>query len=372
MLSIFEKHIIDLLHQHDCVIIPGLGGLVANYTPAFTDEHGKSLCPPRKGFIWNKFLQHNDGLLANEIVKKDEVSYDDAMAQVETFVQEVQQSLGNEKRFEFEQIGFLYLGDGGQIHFEYSGKNFLMNSFGLPLVRLQKLPVVQAVQETVKEAVDVVKLEPVKREEAKKEKVAKVIPIAAPETIERIIVKNSKWWIAAALIPIGFYTAWIPMKTDLLSGGDNFHYSDLNPFTYNKEKGSYTMVSNLDLTIDTLPSVSFEPLKVYEPDSGELLQEENHVLAPESTYVDVETPETNHANVTLGNYFVIGGCFSDEENAIEFINQLKEQGYPAVKVDVNKGLHRVAFGQYTSKEEAKSAKKQITSSGDFSAWVLKK
>lgn len=372
MLSPIEKHIVDLLHQHDCVIIPGLGGLVANYVPAFADEKGKALCPPRKGFIWNKFLIHNDGLLANEIVKQEMISYDEALEKVELFVKEVKSELEGHKRFEFDQIGFLYLGDKGQIHFEYSGKNFLLNSFGLPVVRLEKLSVPELVEVKEKEDAKVVQLDPKLKEE---ETGAKVIPIASPETIEKVVIRGSKWWIAAALIPIGFYSAWIPMKTDLLNGGHNFHYSDLNPFTYSKEKGNYKLVTNLSLDIDTLEPVSFEPLDAYQLKSSQesILSEENHVLSAESTYVDIDEPEVHTTmNLTQGDYFVIGGCFSDENNAKEFVNQLQAKGYKALLVDVNKGLHRVAFGQYSSKEAAKSAQEVITSSGEFSAWVLKK
>jgi hypothetical protein len=372
MLSTIERHIIDLLHQHDCVIIPGLGGLVANYTPAFADEKGKSLIPPKKGFIWNKFLLHNDGLLANEMVKKDDVSYDEAMTKVEAFVVAAKAALEENKRFEFDQIGFLYLGANSQVQFEFSGRNFLLNSFGLPIVRMEKLPAleVKEVAPVEEKETKVIPLEPkpVVVEDPK------VIPIASPETIEKVIVKGSKWWIAAALIPIGFYTAWIPMKTDLFQGGGDFHYSDLNPFTFEKEKGNYKMISHLELKVDSLAPISFEPLNAYTPKSTDVLNEENHVLSPESTFVDVEPAENivNEVNLTVGNYFVIGGCFSDEENAKEFVSQLKAKGYDALVVDVNKGLHRVAFGQYGSKESAKAAKKEITNSGEFSAWVLKK
>ncbi|CAG5086420.1 HU domain-containing protein [Parvicella tangerina] len=375
MPSAIEKHIIDLLHQHDCVIIPELGGLVANYTPAFADAKGNALCPPKKEFIWNRFLLHNDGLLANEIAKKEDVSYDEAVTQIADYVSVIKSSLKESKRFEFGQIGFLYVGNKGQTQFEYSGRNFLMNSFGLPLVKLEKLPVVQeSLEEDVVEekVAKVIQLEP--EVDKTEEEESKVIPIASPETIEKVIVKGSKWWIAAALIPIGFYSAWIPMKTDLFKGGDNFHYSDLNPFTYDKEKGNYEMVSNLALKIDTLPPVSFEPLDAYSNRTSDVIHEENTVLSPESTYVDNEVSELEHneVDIHLGNYFVIGGCFSNEANAEEFVKQLKEAGYDALLVDQNKGLHRVAFGQYASKEAAKVAHKEITSIGEYSAWVLKK
>ncbi|MCB9188882.1 MAG: HU-CCDC81 and SPOR domain-containing protein [Flavobacteriales bacterium] len=368
MLSAVEKHIIDLLHYHDCVIIPDLGGLVANYTPAFLDEKGEKLCPPYKGFIWNKFLTHNDGLLANEIAKKDQIGYEQAMEQISEFVAGIKSQLKLQKRFEFDQIGFLYLGDNDLLQFEFSGKNFLMNSFGLPVVRMEKLPVLETVEEEIKET-KVIQLTPKEVEED-----ISIIPIASPETIEKVIIKGSRWWIAAALIPIGFYSAWIPMKTDLFQASGNFHYSDLNPFTFDKEKGNYKMVDNISLDIDTLPVISFEALDVYSQKSMSLFDETNSVLSADSTFVDLEVPEVDHVEISEneGEYFVIGGCFSEESNAKVFVEQLNAKGYNAVLVDVNKGLHRVAFGQFVSKEDAKTALSQITASGEYSGWILKK
>lgn len=360
-----ERHILELLYRHDCVIIPNLGGLVANYTPAMVGEDQKGLVPPHKGFIWNKFLQHNDGLLANELVKIHGLSYDDAVNEILHFVSNVKIALKEHKRFEFDTIGYLYADPTGQIGLEYAGKNFLMNSFGLPVVRLEKLPQLSLVHEVIEKAEEIQPTE---------EKETKVIPITKTEVVEKVVTRGSKWWIAAALIPIGFYSAWIPMKTDLLSGGDNFHYSDLNPFTYSKSKGNYKMVSNHLLIVDTLPSVSFEPLELFQPDTEEIMNEENTVLSAESTFVDVDKPEVEKlpVNATVGHYFVIGGCFSDEANALNFVDQLKEQGFNAVLVDVNKGLHRVAFGQYANKEEAKNVQEEILAQGQHKAWVLKK
>lgn len=367
MLQAIEKHISNLLHQHDCVIIPGLGGFVANYMPAMVD--GELVKPPFKGLIWNRFLQHNDGLLANEIAKKSNVSYEIANQEIANFVSVVTSNLKDSKRYDFDLIGFLYHDSSGQIMFEFSGKNFLMNSFGLPIVKLTKIPVLQAVVEETK----VIDLQLVS-EEVDKDKQAKVIQINEPRIVEKVITRNSKWWIAAALIPIGFYSAWIPMKTDLLNGGDNFHYSDLNPFTYNKSKGNYKMINDYMTIVDTLPSVSFEPFELFQPNISEIQNQENSVLSAESTYVEVITPVVVNVEKpsSTGSYFVIGGCFSDEANALSFVDQLKSKGFDAKLVDVNKGLHRVAFGQYETKDSAKKAQEEIMASGDYSAWVLKK
>ena len=42
------KYIQELLFVHDCVILPGFGGFVANYRPAKIDENQQIVHPPSK------------------------------------------------------------------------------------------------------------------------------------------------------------------------------------------------------------------------------------------------------------------------------------------------------------------------------------
>jgi hypothetical protein len=365
-----EKYLINLMHQHDCVVIPNFGGLVANYVPGFADEKAVLLHPPKKGFVWNKFLQHNDGLLAHEIGKEEGLSFDQSVAMIQNFVTEINRQLNLHRRFDFDTIGSFFIDDNKVLNFNPKKENYLLSSFGLPIVKAMKLPKLE-VELPVKET-PVVQLVPEVKEDSK-EKVVKTETkiVAITEGAERRKTSNSKWWIAAALIPIGFYSAWIPMKTDLLKPNGNFQYSDLNPFSFDKLDGQYETFVISKLPIDSLASIDFSVFEVEET-LDTTVNDFATIETPESTYVDVVVPEINYTPTTETGYFVIGGCFSDKENADFFIKDLKSKGFDAQLVDFHQGLHRVAFGKYASRDEAKEAKSDITSSGEFSAWVLKK
>ena len=58
------QHIEVLLLENDCVIVPGLGGFVAHYTPAMrvAEENGFSVPLPVLS-DFNPQLKMNDGLL---------------------------------------------------------------------------------------------------------------------------------------------------------------------------------------------------------------------------------------------------------------------------------------------------------------------
>ena len=59
--------IAELLSAHDCVIIPGLGGFIGNYSPARIDPVHHAFQPPFKKLLFNINLKQNDGLLANAV-----------------------------------------------------------------------------------------------------------------------------------------------------------------------------------------------------------------------------------------------------------------------------------------------------------------
>ncbi len=57
----------ELLFGHDCVIVPGFGGFIGNYTPARIDKSTSTFYPPVKQISFNRNLNHNDGLLVGRI-----------------------------------------------------------------------------------------------------------------------------------------------------------------------------------------------------------------------------------------------------------------------------------------------------------------
>ena len=59
-----SAHIKTLLQDHDCVILPGFGGFLANPKSAQVDRITHKFTPPQRQFSFNGHLKHNDGLNA--------------------------------------------------------------------------------------------------------------------------------------------------------------------------------------------------------------------------------------------------------------------------------------------------------------------
>ena len=102
-------------------------------------------------------------------------------------------------------------------------------------------------------------------------------------------------------------------------------------------------------------------------------EETNDVVVADTTFVEKETYTSIEPIDLEKGYFVIGGCFGKKSNADRLVENFIDKGYEgAMIIDQNKGLHRVSFGKYSSRKEAKKAKKEIKENEGLSAWVLKK
>ncbi|MDG2228407.1 MAG: SPOR domain-containing protein [Flavobacteriales bacterium] len=383
-----DQHIFELLFQHDCVILTDFGGFVANYVPAKVDENTQCIYPPAKRVIFNKYLTNNDGLLAHKIIANNSISYEQALIDISRFIGEIKSALSISKRFEIDKVGVLFLDPENNICFKPSSTNFLISSFGMSIVKAiplenhkestAELPIEEAKVKPLEIIHDKDKLQPIKNDD-------EVIPISAEANRQS---RRNRWWVAAALIPIVFYSAWIPVKTDLLTGGDNFQYSDLNPFTYSKKNTTTNykpeLINSFLIEEKEVPEVLVEEAKIDPVNEGNLVIETNEEVnvSPEET-VDIFVTNTTFVekeNVTSvepidleKGYFVIGGCFAKKSNADRLVETFIDKGYEgAMIIDQNKGLHRVSFGKYGSRKEAKKAKKEIKSIEGISAWVLKK
>jgi hypothetical protein len=122
-----------LLRDHDCVIIPDFGGLIAEYAPAQIHPVRHTLAPPTKRVAFNQALTRNDGLLVDAISRAANLPLAQAREQVRVAVQRMQEELANNRRVELVGIGFMRRALGQGIEFEYTGtQNLLAASYGLP------------------------------------------------------------------------------------------------------------------------------------------------------------------------------------------------------------------------------------------------
>ena len=97
-------HIDYLLHSHDCIIVPGLGGFVVNTTDV--EKNGLwGLDAPTFELLFNNKLTYNDGLLAESIMKTNNVSYEVAIRHIEAACEELKSKLNKSEEVVWDNLG---------------------------------------------------------------------------------------------------------------------------------------------------------------------------------------------------------------------------------------------------------------------------
>ncbi len=133
------SHIEYLLRKNDCVILPGFGAFIVNDVPA--EIVGSVLLPPHRTITFNSAITHNDGLLANSIMRKAAISYDKAVRLISDEVLFLNKQLLDNGTFDFGFLGKFQRTDDGRVQFIPNADSESMASdlFGFRQLRLTRV-----------------------------------------------------------------------------------------------------------------------------------------------------------------------------------------------------------------------------------------
>lgn len=334
-----ERDLHDLLFEHDCVIVPGWGGFLAQYRPARLDEARHVIHPPSKDVGFNRHLLRNDGLLTDHIAKRDNIGFAVANSIIEREVAEWRAALDGTGRLELPRIGIFYRDAQHNLQFDPDDRaNFLKEAFGLRPVAA--LPV-------VREAVN----EP------------KVIPL--PQTAAPLVEKRSFNWAAAAGVAL-LLTAGAVGTYIGLNGGTGAFAFGMRPAPTYAPTAEPVSPMLARASVFSLPEGSFgvHTLPLTDNDSVSLTVDLGAAPA-DTTAVAIPTK-----TALVRRFHVVGGCFAQPENADRLLKELQDRGYPAQRLPRYGELHPVVFGSYADRAEALSALASIRGEGSAQAWLL--
>lgn len=351
-----SRYISQLLLQKDCVIIPGLGGFVANYKGAFLNPATHTFSPPARRIAFNASLNTNDGLLAHTIARAEQVSYDKALEQVQTYVEELRHRLESGEEVVLEKVGALRFDSDKRIHFEpLVSENYLLDSFGLTPIH-----------------------SPAIRREQENGQVRNLNK--QPERSRR------QFWRLVELIPAAAVLALLAFNPKVIS-------------TLNATLAQIIPVSGISYSTDSDPNYRSTDLKLADsqkeetpatpdviiaaPDSANASETPSAIIHAE-TVLPVETtePEKDDAPVLnktpdksvlllAGQMHIIAGCFRQEENAIRRVNDAELAGFSARLIGQNeKGLYMVSVASSADPNELAQILSQVKNGFEPQAWVL--
>ena len=281
----------ELLFGHDCVIVPGFGGFIGNYTPAQVDRSSGTFYPPVKQISFNRNLNHNDGLLVGRISSSLNITYGDARTFVENYVTDLRKKLENGDKIIFDNIGIFVNNQEGNVQFEPDRtSNYHLDSYGLE--SFQCFPL---------EGYDVRK---------------RIIKYEGKNPVKLVSIRKIIWR-AAIIVPLLSVMVAVPLKTNLFK--PKVEVSTLNP----------------------LVSAEFEHNKVA---VDEIVKEESakppvSVTVTESIAI---LPANEPGSPDSGGYHLITGSFKSHDNAEKQVNILIGEGFTPEIVTAPNGFFRVS------------------------------
>ena len=321
-----------MFFDYDCVIIPGFGGFVCNERPAWYDEENEEMVPPSRDVLFNPNLTHNDGLLAQEIIRTTGVTYSDAMALAEEESSFISSKLKAGNTVEIPGVGRLYSGEDGVNRFTPDAELVrTLSSFGHSRIPLAKLAT-----DTVFET------NPTTPVPSSKE--TPVIPF------KRKLVR------AAAMLSF-------PLAIGAILGG-----------TYKaRDNNNSGIMLSFFPEPDAIVS-TFSPSEGTELDDL-IVGEQDDENDLNIVYVDPDpTPEPPSPEPPAPKikFLIVGGAFSIEENAKTLANELKHEGYKlSFHYQAHNKLHLVVLGEFEEEDIARKAMAKARKNGRTSSWLKK-
>lgn len=362
----------ELLQKHECVIVPDFGGFILNPDAARYDQLQHKFYPPSKKVSFNRNLIKNDGLLAQAVSSKNAVSYTEALGFIQEAKQKWQETLEKEGSLHLAGLGIFQISQVGILSFEPNAQeSYGADAFGLEPFHALPLAATAVAKPTPS---------------LKEPEVAAVS--TAPTQEKPTSSKPKRAWLGyaaagAVALPILGYAAWLASSSAVFNTQQQFHYSDLNPFSekvcevYSPNSSSFEFIAIEEAIPFSLPKLDdmkspTAEVKFIEDEEGAVIV--NLLDEAEAVRTIKEEPTTLvEETIVAQQYHIIAGCFGVEANATKLVAELKAKGFSAAKIlDKDGRLFRVTAGGFNNLNNANIALRDFKVTENSNAWVTKK
>jgi len=322
-------HIAYLLTEHECVIVPGFGAFVVSPSDREKAKRWGILSPSAKFLGFNSEIKHNDGLLANSIIKEKKCSYKEANSLIEKYVIDISHSLDEEKTICFPWVGNLYLKDN-KLLFQPE-RTLSCNAFNYGLAGFS--------MSSVKDIQQQENIAPKNFSSEKKDKEVVWIPVS-----RKFITYTGS--VAAALI------AMCIIPTPLNNGHFNpapAQFASVFRFSTQNEAGE--KMDTLKTSVQMPVAVIATPLKKSD-----------------------QLPETvNPPKANAIHYYIIIASLPNLDSAKKTLTEFQSKGFQNAAILSADGRHRIYTNRFEDKPEAEKFLLQFRKDypAQANAWLLK-
>ncbi|MDA3904763.1 MAG: SPOR domain-containing protein [Bacteroidales bacterium] len=347
-------HIGQLVLEHECVIIPGLGGFLTNYHAAEINNRQHHILPPSRKLVFNAQLNTNDGLLANFLSQRLDISYKTSSLLLEVFANYCQRDLAEGKQISFGDLGVLDMNNHHKLEFYPNTTiNYNEDAFGLKalalktIVRKPEFNLQAPIQKAIKKPY--------------KTKVVKLNSL----TLRKV---------AAVLIPLGIFISavlYLPsliqnknlQQTSVISFLDSVKSPVSSDVKLDNSEGELSVKESDELPIiEEIETKTEEDISVKENDAKKTRVNLNEFIVQKQRDI-----------IPKGQFHIICGSFSEKDRAEALVGHLKSEGFTAFIAGQSQiGTYRVSIQSFANAQDAYRQINWIRNQGYDRAWILNK
>lgn len=346
------KYLSELLLDHECVIVPGLGAFITKETPASLDYVTHRLTPPSKEVAFNGQLVTDDGLLIEYMAKRMGITTTKVAEMVHEFAMHSLAVLEVSGALRLDGMGVLTkVSDRNYIIRFDDDMNLLGDSFGLTTIKAQPVYRKEIYQKIAHQMAS---------EQKAKNTLITVHEEESGTKPHHVNSRNYKWFRAAA------YSMMIAMALVLLGWGADkrdSNFASWNPFFYSSP--NEFIAKHLG---ETMASREFAKVDVLESIKASTVDCNCDVKYIEPIGYETVKPVDNRV------YYIIGSSLTSDVDAQRCVEKFQKQGFnDALALPKNgKGNIRIAYETVMGYDIAIKRLEIIQKEYNEAAWLLRK
>ena len=362
-----ERHIMELLLDNDCVIVPGFGGFMAHNMAASYDEKNHVFLPPSRTIGFNQRLTMNDSLLAQAYANCYDISYPEALKRIEQDVEMLKQKVESKDGHTICGVGRLTKAEDGKMDFTPEASGFITPSlYGFDIYEMELLARNEeepASEDKANEQNDMLADDqPVLTSRIFSTNGPLVLPAKEPIQTETKKTERKEIALRIPISVVKHIAAACVMLFVLLSF----------PSKLGDASTSQLKHSSIDTSLlyEILPKemTSGKPESLRDISADKTAENENATAEKQQDEQD--------DNIMIGNnvklcYSIVMASRITKSNATEYVKKLHKKGLVDARVYSTDKFTMVIYKQFDTFAEAKAAKSQLAGKSEFKdCWIF--
>ena len=385
-----DEYIKELIANNNRVIIPNFGAFLLRATSK--NKNKKELSAKINDIYFSPFLKFNDELLMNHVIKKENVTQKEAMDMISKYISNIETSVKENGSYSIEGFGEFYMDNQGKIQFKIQPSTQKEDSKEVkqaPPAKESEKKETQKDSSTINEKAARQKTTATgtKSEEQKQEKTEKKETPTSQHTTGRSAKtkqttgktspppppkkdkvkressgsKKNKGLILSIVIgvPVAILFIWAMLNFDTVQS------------IFTKDEPRTPAVTNaMD---ENNEQQAEEQDEENQTASGETSEQESGQTQESQTQVEQQAgagqQQVNQASSDK-KYYIVAGSFKKRENAVNFRQELQNQGYNSEMIGERNGMHAVSYASFNNKNQAQRELQRLRNEEGVQAWLL--